>query len=610
MNTLKRIIFLFAFIASVGIPCALAQVSFTVDAPRQVIQGNKFNITYILRNGEGNAFQEPKVEGATKLYGPATSRSYSSQWINGVSSSSTSEEYTITYRADKAGKYTVGEAKVTVDGKTYSTKPFSLEILPPDRTASTQNGGVGGVQIDNYDSQSAGKQVSANDLFIRINLSKSSAYEQEAVVCTIKLYTKYQISQFMPTLQPSFNGFLIEELPISPSLNNVEHINGQNYMVAELKKCILFPQQSGELTITSGNYDVTVVQFESIRTMFGTMRQPVEKQLSVKSNSQKINIKALPTPKPASFNGAVGKFTVSSEIKPQVLKTYEAATLSYVVKGQGNIKYLKAPQIKFPAQFDVYDPQNTANASPSGGTVSGTMTFEYTFIPQYVGKYEIPETEFSYFDPSAKKYVTLTTPRYDLSVAKGAGGASTASQANAATGIEQKNTDILHIKMGDLDLQKEHVSFVDCAAYWLWYIIPTLLLVVVLVYYRKSLKERQNVALMRTKHANKLAKKRLKQAKAYMAENNAGKFYGELLNAVWGYLSDKLGIPVSELNKENISSVLVEYGVSDDVIAALMSLLDKCEFAQYAPELANTGIEEAYNEAEDVMNKLENIKKK
>lgn len=604
MNNILNKLLIVAALLVVGGLCALAQVSFTVDAPRQVIEGNKFTITYVLRNGEGSSFQEPKVEGTTKLFGPATSRSYSSQWVNGVSSSSTSEEYAITYRADKAGKYNVAAAKVQVDGKTYSTQPFTLEILPPDRTA--QNG-QGGVQIDNYDSQRAGKEVSADDLFIRINLSKSSAYEQEAVVCTIKLYTKYQVSQFMPTLQPSFNGFLIEELPITSSLNNVERVNGQNYMVAELKKCILFPQQSGELEITSGNYDVTVVQYEAVRTLFGTMRQPVERQLSIKSNSQKINIKALPAPRPASFSGAVGKFSVETEIKHPVLKTYEASTLSYKVTGQGNIKYLKAPKIQFPAQFDVYDPQNNADAKPSGSTVSGTMTFEYTFIPQYVGKYEIPATEFTYFDPSAGKYVTLNTPKYDLSVAKGSG---TAAQVPVDNNIEQKNTDILHIKTGDLGLQKEHVSFVAGWTYWLWYVLPTILLAAILIYYRKLLKERQNMALMRTKHANKLAKKRLKQAKAYMAANDLGKFYAELLNAIWGYLSDKLGIPVSELNKENIASVLASREVDDGTVTMLMELLDKCEFAQYAPELADSGIGETYNKAVEVMDKLETVKKK
>ena len=255
----------------------------------------------------------------------------------------------------------------------------------------------------------------------------------------------------------------------------------------------------------------------------------------------------------------------------------------------------------------MYDPQNNADAKPSGSTVSGTMTFEYTFIPQYVGKYEIPATEFTYFDPSAGKYVTLNTPKYDLSVAKGSG---TAAKVPVDNNIEQKNTDILHIKTGDLGLQKEHVSFVAGWTYWLWYVLPTILLAAILIYYRKLLKERQNMALMRTKHANKLAKKRLKQAKAYMAANDSGKFYAELLNAIWGYLSDKLGIPVSELNKENIASVLASREVDDGTVTMLMELLDKCEFAQYAPELADSGIGETYNKAVEVMDKLETVKKK
>ena len=582
-----------------------AEVSFTVDYPHQVVQGNKFRITFSLRNAEGAGFTAPEVGGCATLYGPSKSSSYSSQWVNGVSSSSSSEEYTMVYRADKAGKYNVGAATVTVGGKRYSTRPFTIEILPPDRSAQSNARGSQSVQIDNVDTQSAGKQVSANDLFVRINMSKSNVYEQEAVVCTIKLYTKYQISQFMANIQPSYNGFLIEELPVSPNLNEVERVNGENYMVAELKKCILFPQQSGKLTITSGTYDVTVVQFENIRTMFGIVRQPVEKQLKVKSNTASVNILPLPTPKPASFSGAVGNFTMTTEIKPQVLKTYEAATYSCIIKGSGNIKYLKAPEIAFPAQFDVYDPQNNVNAKPNGGTVSGTASIDYTFVPQFVGKYEIPATEFTYFNPATKQYVTLSTQKYDLTVAKGSG-----SPTSAHKGIQQQNRDILHIKKGDLELKTAHDFMVEHFNYWLWYIVPILILAGVLFYYRKSLKARSDLKLMKTKRANKVAKKRLRVAQQFMRAGDSNKFYAETLKALWGYLSDKIGIPVSELNKENISAELVSYGADEDMVASVIDVLNKCEFAQYAPELGGTDMESIYSAASDVMDKLENTKRK
>ena len=603
---LRKLIFTLAVLA-ISVVANAADVSFSVDYPRQVVQGNKFQISFSLRNAEGNGFKAPEVGGCKLLYGPSKSSSYSSQWVNGVSSSSSSEEYTMVYRADQAGKYTVGSATVSVGGKQYSTKPFTIEILPPDRSAQQGNNrGSQSVQIDNANTQTAGKQVSSKDLFVRIILSKSNVYEQEAVVCTIKLYTKYQISQFIANIQPSYNGFLIEELPVSPNLNDIEHVNGENYMVAELKKCILFPQQSGKLTITSGTYDVTVVQYEQFRTPFGIMRQPVEKQLQVKSNTSSVNILPLPEPKPASFNGAVGNFTVSTEIKPQVLKTYEAATYSYIIRGSGNIKYLKSPTIGFPSQFDVYDPQNNINAKPSGSTVSGTVTIDYTFIPQFVGKYEIPGTEFTYFNPATRKYETLTTQKYDLTVAKGSGSASQAPKG----GIEQKNRDILHIKTGDLHLKQEHSYAVEGFGYWLWYIIPLLLLAAVLFYYRKALKARSDMQLMRTKRANKVAQKRLRAAKQWMRAGDKNKFYAEVLTALWGYLSDKIQIPVSELNKENISAELTNYGATDEVIAAVIEVLNNCEFAQYAPELSGNDMESIYSAAADAMDKLENTKRK
>ena len=150
-----------------------AGVSFSAQAPRQVVQGNRFSVVYVLRNGEGSSFTAPEIEGAQKIYGPAVSTSYSQQWVNGVSSSSSSVEYTMTYKAVKAGTYNVGAASVVVDGKRLTTKPFSLEILPPDKSASSaQQGSSGGaVRFDDIDTQEAGKEVSGKDLFVRIAMS-------------------------------------------------------------------------------------------------------------------------------------------------------------------------------------------------------------------------------------------------------------------------------------------------------------------------------------------------------------------------------------------------------------------------------------------------------
>lgn len=603
MNKKISIVLIMAMLALV----VRAAVSFQVQAPHQVVEGNKFNIAFVLQNAEGQSFTPPEISWAKKLYGPALSTSYSSSWVNGKSSSSSSQEFTMIYKAEKPGKYTVGPASIVVNGNRLTTKSITIEVVAGDKNA---NSGAGmqsqqrhnnQVQFDDPLTQDASKGVGANDIFVRIEMSKPRVYEQQAVVCTIKLYTKYQISRFIPTKQPSYDGFLIEELDMQPSLNKDEVLNGQTYKVAVLRKCILYPQQSGKLTISSGTYDVNVVQYENFRTVFGTMSQPVERQIQVKSNQATVNILPLPEPRPATFTGAVGKFSVRTALNSDDLKTYKASVYSYIIEGVGNIKYIKAPSVEFPKEFDVYDPKNNAQTSSTGNDVRGTVKIDYTFIPQYAGDFKIPASVFTYFDPETGKYVSVDVQGCDLKVAKGKG-----SQSNH---YRMQNMDIRHIKQGDLGLSKEQHYMVGGVTYWLWYIIPALVLAAFMFYYRKQLKQRADAGFMRTKRANKVAQKRLKKARAFMQAGNRTGFYAEALNATWGYLSDKLGIPVSELSKENIEAELESYGVSEQLRAATLSLLDRCEFAQYAPEIAGDDMSKVMDEAANLIGDLENVKK-
>ena len=600
---MKRIINIAILLLTVVVAHA---ASFTVEAPSQVVEGNKFNVTFVLSNGEGSNFTPPEVSGAKLIYGPSVSHSYSSSWVNGKSSSSSSEEYTMIYKATATGKCHIGAASIVAGGKRYATKAFTIDIVPAGSSQpSQQPQRTPGAPTPYSDpmTQSADKEVSGKDLFVRIEMSKPRVYEQQAVVCTIKLYTKYQVSQFMPTIQPSFDGFLIEEIPMQPSLNKVETLNGQQYMVAILKKCILYPQQSGDLTITSGNYDVSVVQFDTFKSIFGTISKPVEKDLKVTSNKATIHILPLPEPKPASFTGAVGKFNVTTDLKPATgLKTYSAATYRYIISGTGNIKYIKAPEIQFPDQFDVYDPKTDVQVNDGAGDMSGKVVMDYTFIPQYAGEFEIPSGEFSYFDPETGKYETITVPARHLSVAKGEGQPS--------NHYRMKNMDIRPIKSGDLGLKKSHGYIVDNWTYWLWFLLPLLALVALIAYYRKQLKERADVRRMRSKRASKVAQRRLKAARGFAARQDRNGFYAEMLNALWGYMSDKLSIPVSELSKDNINAELEQYGIDEQLRRESIDLIDKCEFAQYAPELASGDMNAVLDEAAGIIDRLESVKRK
>lgn len=579
-----------------------AQVSFSVQPPTRVYEGDRFPITFRLSNADGSDLSVSQINGCTLLYGPSVSQRQSYQVTNGKAVSSSSVEYTYYYKAGKAGQYTIPAASVMADGKRYSTKAVSFTIhesADRDKPASQRP-----VDVDDVDTQTAGRRVNSDDVFVRIILSKSSAYEQEAIGCTIKFYTKYSISSFMPTKQPSFDGCLIQELDVQPSLNEMETYNGQNYMTAVLKRCIIFPQKSGKLTINSGNYDISVVQYDNVNMGMFQVRQPREARIKVSSNTGSLNILPLPQPQPDGFTGAVGSFSIDSRMVGNTFRTNDPATLIYTIKGTGNIKYVKEPEIDFPTEFEQYTPKSDIQTEVHGNEVSGSMTVEYTFVPQSVGDFSIGSDKFVYFNPQSKQYVTLTTPAYSIKVAKGLSTPVSAEQKD----VENKNSDIRHIHLGEKNPQQAHILVVTKGWYWELYAGLLVLTVALIVINRRQTKLSADVTGRRTAKASKVAKRRLKAAEAFMKAGNSEKFYEEMLRALWGYLSDKLSMPVSQLSRENISSTLASKGYSEESTAGLVEVLDECEMARYTPD-SSSRMDNVYEKGVNVINNLENCKR-
>ena len=591
-------------ILTLALVSAAHAVSFRVDAPRQVVEGQKFTITFQLENAASQPAGTPAIPSIANcklIYGPGISQSSSYQNINGHESSSSSIGYTYSYKALKAGTVTVGSAKINVGGRTLSSKPITLQILPPDRSA--QSGSQSSVQAYDIDTQTADKPINGKDLFVRIVLSKPTAYEQEGVLCSIKLYTKYQVSKFITNVQPAYNGFMAEEVPVTLQ-GKFETVGGENYYTYVIKQSVLFPQQTGKLQISSGSYDLTVMQFETINTSFGRMRSPVEKTIKVQSNTASLNVVPLPSPRPADFSGAVGSFNVSRALTTKRIRTNEAATIKLVISGQGNLKSLNAPKFGFGSQFDQYDPQTAVSASPSGATLTGKVTVDYTFVPQSVGKFNIDGTSFTYFDLNSHQYHTIKVNGFSLDVAKG-------SASNAVKYNDAVMKDILPMETGNLNLSKIHGSIVGEWYTTCYYAALALAFAILLIVYRKKLKERANVTLMKRKGANKVANRRLKRAKRYMQKGQKEQFYEEMLNALWGYYSDKLSIPVSELNRDNISKELGDYGVSEEAIGRIINIIDECEFSRYAQSAeSNVPMADIFRMASDSIGEVENTKKR
>ncbi|MDE6121530.1 MAG: BatD family protein, partial [Muribaculaceae bacterium] len=335
----------------------------------------------------------------------------STQIINGKMTSSYSVDFTFMYRADKAGTVHVPELSVTSGGKTLRSRAATFEILPSDNAGSRP-----AVAADDPSTQTPGK-ISADDLMVVVSFSKNGVFEQEPVVATIKVYTKYDISSFLVTTQPAFEGFLCEELPVNLE-TSMEHFRGQNYHTAVLKRLLLYPQKSGRLSVNSGKYDVTIVQYEQVNMGFFRTARPVEREVTTSSNVATLQVNPLPEPRPAAFSGAVGSFTVQTSLEPELMRTNEASVYSYTIKGKGNIKYLAEPTVQFPAGIDTYTPKTEIDASIiAGGTnMSGTFRTDFTIVPQEVGSFTIEGEPFVYFDPESKKYVTVDVPDMPIRV--------------------------------------------------------------------------------------------------------------------------------------------------------------------------------------------------
>lgn len=602
---MKRLSIIFLSLIVALAATVSAEITFSVKLPPRVYEGEKFPVTLHLTDADdASDLRMAQIDGCTVLYGPSTSTSRSYNIINGRAQSSSSMDFTYYYRADRAGKVTVPAATILADGKRYSTKSTTLTILPSadrDKPASQRP-----VEMDDPDTQAAGRRVNSDDVFVRIILSKNSAYEQEAIGCTIKLYTKYSISSFMPTRQPSFDGFLIQEMDVQPALNEVEVYNGHEYMTAILKRCIIFPQKSGKLTITSGNYDISVVQYTNVNMGMFQVRQPRENKIKVSSNTGHIDIKPLPTPQPEGFSGAVGTFTVDSRLVGNNFRTNDPATLIYTVRGTGNIKYLKEPEIDFPSEFELYTPKSDFDTHVSGNDVTGTMNVEYTFVPQSVGEFTIGSDKFVYFDPSTRQYVTLSTPTFPIKVAK---GLSSPSPTAEQTAIENKNSDIRHIFTGSKTSVADTYPDVYEGWYWALYAVAAALCGVYAFVNRRNARRNADVVGMKTAKARKVAVKRLKLAKKYLGAGDADKFHEEMLRAVWGYLSDKLTIPVSQLSRQNIAEALAAKGYSESEIEAVVAVLDECEMARYTPE-SSSRMDALYEQGVTAIDNLENSARK
>lgn len=605
---MRKIIFLLFTILAAWQVKAADKVRFVAEAADVVVSGDQVRLVFTVNSQDIKDFRAPSIKGFDVLMGPSRSQQSSIQIINGKRTSNSSTAFTYILLAGSPGTYTIPAASVEVNGEKVFSNAISIKVLPQDQN-SGNSGNNGGGSASSSRSQAAGSRISVNDLFITATASKTTVHEQEAILLTYKVSTVVNLRQLYGKM-PDLKGFHTQEVELPQQKTfTLEHYKGRNYNTTVWSQYVLFPQQTGKLEIPSITFDGVVAQQTVSDDPFDAFFNGggyVEVKKKITTPKVVINVQPLPA-KPAGFSGAVGEFKLASSINATDVKTNDAVTIKLTLSGTGNMKLIGTPEVKFPQDFEIYDPKVTDDYKLTNSGLTGTKTFEYLAIPRHAGNFTIPAVEFTYFDLKSNSYKTLKTEAYNLKVAKGQGNADQViSDFTNKESVKMLGKDIRFIKLGDSSLRPKGDFFFGTVGYYLCYLIPLLLFVVFAVIYRQKALENANVAKVKTKKANKVATRRMKLAGKLLAENKKNEFYDEVLKALWGYISDKLSIPVSQLSKDNIEAELTNYGVQEALIAEFIGVLNECEYARYAPGNENEAMDKVYSASVEVISKMEN----
>ncbi len=615
---LKILIAVCATALGIGSARADEKVTFETNAPMLVSAGEAFRIEFALNaKPDDNSFVPPSFDGFDVLAGPAVSQGSSIRIINGEMSKSIN--YTITYvlLPQKSGDFRIGAAEAKVKDKTYRTRETIIEVRDNSSGDASGAGQSANRQQDDDNASlenRAGNQIGKDDLMLRLTLSRRNVYKGEPIRATLKLYSRVNVVGSEGAKMPTFNGFWSQELETEQGPFR-ETVGGKVYEAYNIAEYLLYPQQNGTLRIEPSELTVVVqVVLQSNRgfdPFFGGGHEIYNLRRKLVTPEVTVSVKDFPAGAPASFTGAVGKYTMEAKLSTDRLEANSAATATVKISGTGNLNFLQAPKLELPTSFELYDVKSDESLRTNGSGNTGYRRFEYPFIARAEGDYTIPPIEFTYFNPETEKYVTLSSQAFPIAITpdRNGGGASQGVTTVAKKeDVRLLGNDIRFIKLGNPAL-RSHVTPLILSP--LYFIVAAAILILFAAVYaamRKHIRDSRNTALVKGRRANKVAVQRFRTAAKYMKEQNRHAFYEEMLRALWGYLSDRFNIPVADLTKESVREELARRGAHDEA-RLITEIISECEEAQYSPS-ASVRMDEVYAEGIDIISRIESAIKR
>ena len=583
-----------------------------ISAPKSTVGvGENFQIKYIIHNADVRDIRLGNLpDEIEEIYSAKSSQQSISYSGSKVDRSSTTI-YTFTLIAQNSGSFTIPPAHIITSDKNITTASVKINV-GGGRSNPSNSQQSSGPKFHEEDDQpqdgmkDAGTPVTNSDLFIKVSANKTHVYEQEPILLTYKVYTQVNLTQLNGKM-PDLNGFHSQEveLPQQKTFHN-EIVNGRNYRCVTWSQYVMYPQMTGKLEIPSITFEGIVAQrvrnADPIEIFFNGGSGYTEVRRDIVAPGITIQVDSLPA-KPANFSGGVGKLNISAQLEKQEAKAGDPIKLRVVVGGTGNLKLIKQPEVNFPKDFDVYDPEVTDKTGMSASGVEGNMIYDFIAVPRKAGEYNIPEISLTYFDTETKSYKTVKTQSFTLKVTPGDGSGADSDYADT------KNQDIRQIKRGEPQYVGDGNFFYSSTAYWFWILVPLALFLALLAIFRKRAIDNADIIKVKARNANKVATKRLRTANRLMLKGENGLFYDEVLKALWGYVGDKLNMPEEQLSRDNVSERLAEHGVGQETVDKFIEALDECEFERYAPGDAKGNMNKTFESAMTAIMDIENAMK-
>ena len=581
---MKFYISIFISLLSLSIQAQEAELKVKVSKNKLGLN-QRLRIDFSVNKQGADNFTPPDFKDFRVIQGP--SQSVSQSWINGKVSFSQSYSYIL--KPKRRGELIISPANIKYRGKTLNSKMMKIVVLNPVEIPDNPND-------PNY--------IAQQNIHLVAETSKSRPFVGEGIYVEYRLYVSENVSVFdtSVTEAPQYNGFWNQEIKINGFPVKMGKYNGENYRYIVLQKALLIPTKTGKLTIDPMKMDIVIGVPTGRVDFFGNV---ITKNLKKEFASTKkiIRPKSLPLEnKPENFTGAVGKFKFDVSLSKNALKANESSQIKLTVSGKGNLKLFELPTVETPAELEKYQPERKERVRVAADGITGSVTDTYTVVPQYKGKYKIPNIAFSYFNPNEKKYQTIATEDLFVDVLEGKELVTNNNSLIQKKTVISTGKNFRYIQTKSEFMTKDSADFFKSNVFYLFLLLPLISIPIGIVIAKNNEKRNRDVIGRKQRRAERLAKKYLSEAHKQLGKKEA--FYESLERALHNYLKAKLGIEIADISKEKIAQILQQRNVDKDTTKEFIAVLEHSDFARYSP-ITNTEMKQEFERAKLVIVQLD-----